>query len=222
MPAGPAAKHDRAAGERLVEVVARPRLDDLEPGVLCHRDARRPAVAALHHVWREGEQGHLGALATQQLGGAQPDRPDPDHRAAAAFQRHSAADAGDGGGRRRVGAVRVEHDRRVERLEEQLLSRFEHRLAVSHPGAADPESGVGEPVGTAREDRALDEVSEIVRGDFSVPDDDVDVGVVRGDCVERARVLIGVQLDQDLLHWMSSRRGSGKLNTPQSSGPSWR
>ena len=210
------------AGERGVELVARLGLDDLEACVLGDGDAPRAAELALDDVRREGQDRHLGILASQQLGGAQADRPDAYDRRASALRsttlRTRATAAADGG----VRAVGVEHDRRAERVEEELLRGGEDRLAVADLRAPDPEGGAGQALRTAREHRALDDVGEVVGRDPGVGDDDVDLGVVGRDGVERAGVGVGVQLDQDPLHEGSSLRGSGKLRWPQSSGPSWR
>jgi hypothetical protein len=82
----------------------------------------------------------------------------------------------------------------------------------------------------------LNEALHHVGLDAPVGEQLVDAGVVGDDRVEGARVLVGVELDQDLLHVASpaarrvrcpvsrtrSRRGSSNVMYPQSSGDSWR
>jgi hypothetical protein len=130
-----------------------------------------------------------------------PTAPAPD---AASLQVELAGEPRDGGRRGRVAAVGVEHRGHPERAEERLLDLGEHFLAGAHIRAADPHRERGQVLGAAGEERRLHEAPHRVGLDAAVPEQLVDAGVVGDDRVERARVLVGVELDQDLLHVSSS------------------
>ena len=99
----------------------------------------------------------------------------------------------------------------------------EDLLAGGHALAADPHGHRLEVVHPAGEERVLHEPAHVVGLHAAVGQQDVDAGVVRDDRVERARVLVGVELEQDFLHDSSSvereravrrtrsRRGSSKV-----------
>ena len=81
---------------------------------------------------------------------------------------------------------------------------LEHLLAGADARAADPHREVRGPSGGAGEERRLHEALHDVGLDAAVAQQLVDAGVVGDDRVERARVLVGVELDQDLLHVSSA------------------
>ena len=80
----------------------------------------------------------------------------------------------------------------------------EDLLAEPDPLAADPDGHRLEVVHPAGEERVLHERAHAVRLHTAVGEQDVDIGVVRDDRVERAGVLVGVELEQDLFHDASS------------------
>ena len=170
------------------------RLANVDAELLGGRQSARPAVGVgAEHVAWDGSREHLAALLGQERRGTQPDGPHAlDHRAAS-VQVAILRDHGDGGGRRRVAAVGVEHRRHAERAEVGGLHLVENLLARAHVRAPDPhrQRGVARP---AREERSLDEITHGLRRDAPVAEQDVDARVVSHDGVEGARMLVGVEL----------------------------
>ena len=103
---------------------------------------------------------------------------------------------------------------------------------VGHVLAADPHGDRLQVVRPAGEERVLREPARGLGLHAAAGKEDVHAGVVRDDRVERARVLLRVELEQDVLHDSSSveravsrtrsRRGSSNVRYPQSSGDSCR
>ena len=167
------------------------------------------------------ERGHrdLAALLLEQRRRPQADGSQADHDRAVAGEVARLRDPRDRRGRGRVAAVRVDHHRDAEGAEERLLHLVEDLLAGGHVLAADPHGHRLEVVRPAGEERVLRERARGLGLHVAVREQDVDAGVVRDDRVERARVLVGVELEQDFLHDSSlravrrtrSRRGSSKV-----------
>ena len=83
--------------------------------------------------------------------------------------------------------------------------------AVLDVGAAHPHRGVPEVGGPAREDRAVDQRRHVGSGHAAVAQHLVGAGVVGDDPVERARIPVRVELEEELLHARSRLAVRGGL-----------
>ena len=104
----------------------------------------------------------------------------------------------DGGGGRRIRAVRVEENGDAKWTEKGLRHRVEQSLGLDDVRAADKDGGrtkIGRP---SREDRPVDEIAGDRGGDAGVAKEMIDVGVDGDDTVEDAGLSIDIELDQNL------------------------
>ena len=95
---------------------------------------------------------------------------------------------GDRGDSRRVGAVRVEHDRHAERPEERLTYGRKELLAGGHVCPANEDGGVVQILGPTCENGAVDEIADRMFVHTAVAHDLVGTGVIRDHAIENTRV----------------------------------
>ena len=168
MPARPGGEHRRVAGQRARRArrwtPARPPRSRPPRRRRCRaRGGTRPRTTS------GGNVNTVTSASSRRSSSAvrRPTGPTPMTAASLPFSSTASRTARHGRRRGRVGAVGVEHDRRLERVEEELLRGLEHRLAVAHLRPADPERRVREApwdrAGTSRPARRRRGSSAVTR-----------------------------------------------------------
>jgi hypothetical protein len=225
IPAGPAARTSEAPVEQLGQLAVVLRLDDPQAALLGHGQPAGAAVLlAAEAVGRDARHRHVAALLLQQRGGAQADRAGAHDDGVRPFRSSSRAS------RATVVAAVV-----LQPLESSIADTRNGPKNASSTAAStsSPAPTLEPPTQTAMFARSFG--PRVKNADCTSPfttsgsmprrEQHVDVGVVGDDRVERARMLVGVELDQDLLHVSSpaarrvrcpvsrtrSRRGSANV-----------
>ena len=196
---------DGAGGEhdlRAFEVLGARRLVGALHGRDLHAETRLDRLRRLlGTLLRARGERDVGTFLRKHRRGAHADRTGAgEHHRLLALELLRLGEQRHAGGRRGVGAVRIEHHRDAEGAEELLLHRLEQRLALGHVAAADEDRGVLLLLAAAGEDRAVDESADIVRRDIGIARHAVGAAVIGDHRVEHARVRIGVEQEQQLLH----------------------